>query len=60
MSSIISFLQGNWQYIVLVLFALDQALAQIPAVESNSTFQLISNLIKSLAGKSQPPPPPAG
>jgi hypothetical protein len=37
------------------LFAIDQALAAIPSVKSNSVFQLISAILKILGGKNNPP-----
>ncbi len=36
------------------LFAIDQALASIPSIKSNSVFQLISNIIAYLAQKKPP------
>lgn len=42
----------NWAMIVAVLFGISEALALIPQIKSNSVFQLIANVIKSLAGKS--------
>lgn len=50
----LAWLQANWGVVFAALFALDQVLAMIPSIESNSTFQLISNVIKSLG-----PKPPA-
>ena len=37
-----------------VLFALSEALALIPALNSNSIFQLVFNVLKKLAGKDKP------
>lgn len=37
--------------IMSVLFAVSEALALIPSIQSNSVFQLIFNILKSLAGK---------
>lgn len=37
--------------IFAVLFGIDQALAQIPGIESNSVFQLIYNILKVLSGR---------
>lgn len=34
-----------------VLFGISEALALIPAIKSNSIFQLIYNILKKLAGK---------
>jgi len=58
MAAILAWLQANWSVIMTVLFALDQALAAIPAVESNSTFQLVGKVLvwfKSLFGGGTPP-----
>jgi hypothetical protein len=37
--------------IFAVLFGISEALALIPAIKSNSLFQLIYNILKTLAGK---------
>ena len=37
------------------LFAVDQVLAAIPSVASNSVFQLITSILAALAGKPNPP-----
>lgn len=50
----LSFLQTHYALIITVLFALDQALASIPVIESNSTFQVISNVLKWLKDKFVP------
>lgn len=36
-----------------VLFGISEALAVIPVVKSNSVFQMISNILKALAGKNE-------
>jgi hypothetical protein len=45
--------------ILLAIIALDHALAAIPSIQANSTFQLISNILIKLSGfisgGSQPP-----
>lgn len=41
--------------ILAVLFGVSEALAGIPQVKSNSVFQLIFNILKSLAGNDQAP-----
>ena len=47
----------NWLAIVLgFVVALDHALAAIPAIGANSTFQLISSWIIALAGKQSKKP----
>jgi len=43
-----AWLQENWAMLVAVLFGISEALALIPAVKSNSVFQLIYNTLKSL------------
>ncbi|MDA8114995.1 MAG: hypothetical protein M0Z43_09765 [Acidithiobacillus sp.] len=58
-----------WMYASMVLagiVAIEQILAQIPALNSNSTFQLICNITnsaveigKKLFGNVTPPTPPA-
>lgn len=45
----------NWAMVVAVLFGVSEALALLPWFQSNSVFQLIFNVIKSLAGKGTPP-----
>lgn len=45
----------NWAMIVAVLFGISEAIALVPGIQSNSVFQLIFNVIKSLAGKGTPP-----
>lgn len=37
--------------IITCLFAISEALAVIPVVQSNSVFQLIVNILKTLLGK---------
>lgn len=44
----------NWGLILGVLFGLSEALALIPGIKSNSVFQLVYNLLKSLTGPKQP------
>lgn len=42
---------NNWGVICAALLAISEALALIPSVKANSIFQLITNWIKSVAGK---------
>jgi hypothetical protein len=51
MQSILDFIWNNSTLIALALFAISEVLAQIPSVKSNSIFQLITNLLRSRAGK---------
>lgn len=51
MNDLISFFQNNWPYIVACLYGVELALAEIPAIKANSTFQLVVNVTKKLAGK---------
>ena len=46
MVGVIAWFQVNWGWMAVFIVALDNALAQIPAVEANSTFQLITGFIK--------------
>lgn len=43
----------NQTYIIVIsaLFAVSEALSLIPAVKANGIFQLVSNIIQTLAGK---------
>lgn len=50
-----SWLVANWALIVSVLLGLSEVLALIPGIQSNSVFQLIANVIKSLGTKALPP-----
>lgn len=62
MAAILAWVQANWSIIITVLFALDQALAAIPGVAANSTFQLVGQALgwlKSLFGGTPPAAPPA-
>lgn len=43
--------QENLVLVFGVLFGVSEALALIPALKSNSVFQLVFNILKSLAGK---------
>lgn len=52
-----AWLQANVVWILSFVIALDTALAQIPQLQSNSTFQLISGWIKNLAALFAPKPP---
>ena len=45
------FLIDNWGIIAAALLAVSEVLAQIPAVKSNSVFQLIVSGIKSISKK---------
>lgn len=44
-------LQSNWGIILAVIVGIDTALAEIPAIKANSTFQLITSFLMKLAGK---------
>lgn len=44
-----AWLSANYAWIVTAIVALDTALAQVPAIKANSTFQLISGWISSIA-----------
>lgn len=46
---LLTWLQTNMVWVLAFIVALDNALAQIPMLDSNSTFQLVSNWIKSIA-----------
>lgn len=48
MTAIGNFFSTNWGLIGTALFALSEVLALIPAVKSNSVFQLLYNLIGKL------------
>jgi hypothetical protein len=50
-----AWIQEHWGLVFGVLFAVDNLLAAMPNVASNSVFQLIANLIAALG----PKPPPA-
>lgn len=43
--------QANLLIVFGVLFGISEALAMIPAIKSNSVFELIFGLLKKLAGK---------
>ena len=61
MADIVAWFTSNSGTIAMVLgviVAIDNALAQIPVVESNSTFQLVSCWIKSIYSWVKPTPPP--
>lgn len=38
------------------LYAVCEVLANVPSIQANSVFQLIMNILKSLAGKGTPNP----
>lgn len=40
-----------WGIIITVLFGISEALAAIPAIKANAIYQLITNILKALAGK---------
>jgi hypothetical protein len=42
---------NNLALILAVLLGISEALAMIPAIQANSIFQLILNILKKLAGK---------
>jgi hypothetical protein len=50
-------LYANWALIVSALFAVSELLALIPAVKSNSVFQLVYNALKGMKEKILPRPP---
>lgn len=51
-----NWLQGlNWTLIFGVLFGVSEALALVPAIKSNSVFQVILGLLAKLSGKQVPP-----
>lgn len=43
--------QATIMMVLSVLFGVSEALALIPALKSNSVFQLVFNIIKALSGK---------
>jgi len=45
------FIQAHYLEIVVALLAISEVIAYIPNVESNSVFQLIVNVLKSLKPK---------
>lgn len=47
-------IQGNLALILAVLFGISEALALIPALKSNSVFQLVFNILKSLVSPDKP------
>ncbi len=57
--AIIAWLQANLSSILIAVVALDTALAQVPMIKANSTFQLVSGWISSLASFILPKPPTA-
>lgn len=56
-TGILGFLQLHWAEIGTFLFFLSEALAQIPAIKSNSVFELIYNTIRKFFGQPQITPP---
>jgi hypothetical protein len=53
----ITWLQAHWALIFAVLFGVSETLALIPAVKSNSVFQLVWSVLQKL--KPQDPKPAA-
>lgn len=51
-----AWINANLVWILTFIIALDNALAAIPIIQSNSTFQLVSGWLKSLAGMFLPKP----
>lgn len=49
MADVLAWFQSNLVIILGVIVALDHALAAIPAIGANSTFQLISGWLVSIA-----------
>lgn len=47
------FVLANQVAILAALLAVSEVLASVPAIKSNSIFQLIVNVIKKVAGKSE-------
>lgn len=45
------FLQDNYMMIVMALLAISEVLALVPAVQANSVFQLVVNVLKSFVPK---------
>jgi hypothetical protein len=52
----LAWIQANMGMVLGVLFAISEALALIPGVQSNSVFQLIYNTLKGLVVKTPPAP----
>ena len=48
-----SFIQDNWAVIIAGLLGLSEVLALIPAIKSNSVFQLVYNGLKKFKKKAQ-------
>lgn len=46
----VAWVQAHWALIAGVVIALDTALAEIPQVQANSTFQLVTGIVKQLFG----------
>jgi hypothetical protein len=51
-----AWINENLVWILTAIIALDNALAAVPVIAANSTFQLISGWIKSFAGMFLPKP----
>jgi len=49
-----AFIQENYMAIVMALLAVSEVLALVPAVKSNSIFQLLMNVLMSFAPKKLP------
>lgn len=56
--AVLTWLQANLPMILGVIVALDTALAQIPSVEANSTFQLLAGYLAKFAAFFAPPKAP--
>jgi hypothetical protein len=54
MAAFIAWVSANYPVIITVLFGLSETLALIPSVKSNSVFQLVVNVIKTLKEKLVP------
>jgi hypothetical protein len=50
------FIQENWGAIAAALLAVSEVLAAIPAIKSNSVFQLLVELVKKLSPKKSEEP----
>ena len=50
MQDVINFVWNNGVYVLGILFAVSELLAQIPSIKSNSIFQLLFGWLKTKTG----------